>query len=55
MSELRLSPIVSHILPTMDSKRAMHFSIGGWVANNEVMPPPEKGLAIIMCAVAAVV
>jgi hypothetical protein len=29
----------------------MRFSIGGCVANSDAMPPPEKGLAIIMCAV----
>src|SRR5512136_3067086 len=51
MTDARQKARFGHILPTMDSRRAMRFSIGGWVANSEVMPPPENGLAIIMCAV----
>lgn len=42
----------AHILPTIASRRAMRFSIGGWVEKSFAMPPPPpNGLAIIMCAV----
>src|SRR5664279_1875670 len=42
----------THILPTIASRRAMRFSIGGWVEKSFAMPPPpENGFAIIMCAV----
>ena len=51
MTIARPAPGYRHILPTMDSRRAMRVSIGGWVVKSDVMPPPEKGLAIIMWAV----
>ena len=52
MTEARPWPSFSHILPTSDSRRAMRFSIGGWVVKSDVRPPPpENGLAIIMWAV----
>ncbi len=45
-------PVRSYILPTIASRRAMRFSIGGWVEKSLAMPPPPpNGLAIIMCAV----
>ena len=33
-------------------RRAMRFSMGGWVLNSADRPPPEKGLTMNRCAVA---